>query len=332
MAEALRLCPQAIVVSPRMEAYAAVSEKFRDVLDAFTPLVEPISIDEAFLDVTGTERLQGAGAGGRRGHSQARARRARADRVGGRRGGEVRGQDRERHRQARRHEGGPGDQDAGAFSSRCRSSGSSASGRRRRSCCAGSASRTLGQVARHPLAALAARLGATHAAELQALSRGEDARHVEPDCSAVSIGAEDTFEHDLGRRADSRRRITAQAERVAERLRRSGQLAGVVVLKLKDTRVSHHDAAAHAAGGDLRRPRDGARWRWSCSTRRSAARRACGCRASRRRRWPGRRAAAARARRAGAAHGERLGETLDQAFAIASARRGRPRRAAKDDE
>ena len=59
MAEAMRLCPQAIVVPPRMEAYAAVSEKFRDILDAFTPLVEPISIDEAFLDVAGTERLHG---------------------------------------------------------------------------------------------------------------------------------------------------------------------------------------------------------------------------------------------------------------------------------
>src|SRR2546430_15779369 len=38
MAEAIRLCPQAIVVPPRMEAYGAVSEKFRDVLDAFTPI------------------------------------------------------------------------------------------------------------------------------------------------------------------------------------------------------------------------------------------------------------------------------------------------------
>ena len=42
-----------------MEAYAAVSQKFRDLLDGFTPLVEPISIDEAFLDVSGTERLHG---------------------------------------------------------------------------------------------------------------------------------------------------------------------------------------------------------------------------------------------------------------------------------
>ncbi|MGZ3443839.1 MAG: Y-family DNA polymerase, partial [Polyangia bacterium] len=59
MGEAMRLCPQAIVVPPRMEAYVAVSEKFRDILDAFTPIVEPISIDEAFLDVSGTERLLG---------------------------------------------------------------------------------------------------------------------------------------------------------------------------------------------------------------------------------------------------------------------------------
>ena len=94
---------------------------------------------------------------------------------------------------------------------------------------------TLGQVAKHPIEALAARLGADHARELQALSRGEDARHVEPDRSAVSIGAEDTFEHDLVDGPILRRRVTAQAERVAERLRRSQQLTSCVVLKLKDT-------------------------------------------------------------------------------------------------
>jgi DNA polymerase-4 len=93
---------------------------------------------------------------------------------------------------------------------------------------------TLGQIARHPLQALSARLGASHAAELQALSRGEDARHVEPDRAAVSIGAEETFEEDLTDGPLLRRRITAQAERVAERLRRSEQTANAVVLKLKD--------------------------------------------------------------------------------------------------
>ena len=54
------------------------------------------------------------------------------------------------------------------------------------------------------------------------------------DRAAVSIGAEETFEHDLVDGPQLRRHITAQAERVAERLRRTRQLAGCVVLKLKD--------------------------------------------------------------------------------------------------
>jgi DNA polymerase-4 len=59
MARAIKLCPQAIVVRPRMERYAEVSKQVLDVLEQFTPLVEPLSIDEAFLDVTGSIRLLG---------------------------------------------------------------------------------------------------------------------------------------------------------------------------------------------------------------------------------------------------------------------------------
>ena len=53
---ARRLCPQAIVVRPRMEAYAEASRAVYEVFDETTPLVEPLSIDEAFLDVRGFER------------------------------------------------------------------------------------------------------------------------------------------------------------------------------------------------------------------------------------------------------------------------------------
>jgi DNA polymerase-4 len=59
MASAIRLCPQAIVVKPRMERYVEISRRVFEILEQFTPLVEPISIDEAFLDVTGCERLLG---------------------------------------------------------------------------------------------------------------------------------------------------------------------------------------------------------------------------------------------------------------------------------
>ena len=59
MFEALRLCPQARVVRPNMEKYARVGREVRQMMLALTPLVEPLSIDEAFLDLTGTARLHG---------------------------------------------------------------------------------------------------------------------------------------------------------------------------------------------------------------------------------------------------------------------------------
>ncbi|MEM7505572.1 MAG: DNA polymerase IV [Pseudomonadota bacterium] len=60
MFKALKLCPDAVVVKPRMEAYVAVSRQIRAKMLALTPLVEPLSLDEAFMDLSGTERLLGA--------------------------------------------------------------------------------------------------------------------------------------------------------------------------------------------------------------------------------------------------------------------------------
>ena len=58
-AQARRLCPHAIVVAPRMSAYAEASKAVYRVFDDTTPLVEGLSIDEAFLDVRGLRRLAG---------------------------------------------------------------------------------------------------------------------------------------------------------------------------------------------------------------------------------------------------------------------------------
>jgi len=59
MFEALRLCPHARVIRPDMEKYSRVGREVRQLMLALTPLVEPLSIDEAFLDLSGTERLHG---------------------------------------------------------------------------------------------------------------------------------------------------------------------------------------------------------------------------------------------------------------------------------
>src|SRR6185503_20540032 len=57
--QALRLCPQAIVVPPRMDAYSRASKDVFAVFHDTTPVVEPLSIDEAFLDVRGLLRVSG---------------------------------------------------------------------------------------------------------------------------------------------------------------------------------------------------------------------------------------------------------------------------------
>jgi DNA polymerase-4 len=59
MYKALDLCPEAVVIRPDMARYVQVGRQVRQAMLALTPLVEPLSIDEAFLDLSGTERLHG---------------------------------------------------------------------------------------------------------------------------------------------------------------------------------------------------------------------------------------------------------------------------------
>ncbi|MCE8517295.1 DNA polymerase IV [Ruegeria pomeroyi] len=59
MFQALKLCPDAVVIKPRMSVYAEVSKQIRALMDELTPVVEPLSLDEAFMDLTGTQRLHG---------------------------------------------------------------------------------------------------------------------------------------------------------------------------------------------------------------------------------------------------------------------------------
>ena len=60
MFQALKLCPEAVVIKPRMQAYVDASRAIRTLMEELTPAIEPLSLDEAFLDLTGTQRLHGA--------------------------------------------------------------------------------------------------------------------------------------------------------------------------------------------------------------------------------------------------------------------------------
>jgi DNA polymerase-4 len=59
MFQALKLCPEAVVVRGRMDVYVEVSRQIRAMMEDLTPTIEPLSLDEAFLDLTGTTRLHG---------------------------------------------------------------------------------------------------------------------------------------------------------------------------------------------------------------------------------------------------------------------------------
>jgi len=60
MFQALKLCPDAVVIKPRMQAYVEASRQIRALMDELTPDIEPLSLDEAFMDLGGTQRLHGA--------------------------------------------------------------------------------------------------------------------------------------------------------------------------------------------------------------------------------------------------------------------------------
>ncbi|CUI53576.1 DNA polymerase IV [Cognatishimia activa] len=60
MFQATKLCPDAVIVKPRMSVYVETSRQIRALMDELTPSVEPLSLDEAFMDLTGTAKLHGA--------------------------------------------------------------------------------------------------------------------------------------------------------------------------------------------------------------------------------------------------------------------------------
>jgi len=231
MSIALRLAPSARVLPPRFSAYLEVSEQIFSIFESFTPMVEPLSLDEAFLDVSGSLGLFGD-----------------PDRVAslirGRIANEVglpasagiastkfvakiasdfakpNGQYRVR------------DEETVAFLAKLPISRLWGVGKKTEDVLLGFGIRTIGDLAAREPAWLEDRLGSI-GRHLWDLSRGIDQREVVPDRLAKSVGAEDTFEEDREGAEEVTASIHAQSLRVGRRLRRAGLKAAVVQLKVK---------------------------------------------------------------------------------------------------
>jgi DNA polymerase-4 len=230
MVEALRRCPHVIVVEPHMRRYAEVSAHVFAIFRRYTPLVQGLSLDEAFLDVSASRSLFGDGA--------LIARRIKDE--------------------VKREL----DLTASAGVAACKFAAKIASdlqkpdglvvvpedvasflapmpiermwgiGPKTAPRLRALGFTTLGDLARAPKAQLERVLG-TWGNHVSCLARGEDDREVDPEGLAKSIGAEQTYERDLTERDAIARTLLDHAERVAQRLANEGLSARVVVVKLK---------------------------------------------------------------------------------------------------
>jgi DNA polymerase IV len=231
-AHARKLCPQAVFLPGDMAKYRRVSREIRAVFDTISPAVEPLSLDEAFIDITGSTKLLGAPLEiGRLLRERVRTATGLAVSVGI----------------------GPGKMIAKIASDHSKPDGLlevAADGvaaflaplpvgrlwgvgpvMQRSLAAAGIA--TIGALALTPRATLVRRIGARSADHLLALAHGQDARRIEPDREAKTFGEENTFGTDVHDSAVVRAAIVEHAEAVARRLRREQVVARTIVLKLK---------------------------------------------------------------------------------------------------
>jgi DNA polymerase-4 len=241
-AVARRLCPQALFVDGRYHRYVEESKKLHAIFETVTPLVEGISIDEAFLDVTGSQQLLGDG------HTIATEIRRRVEEdlrltcsVGVARTKLIAKLASKAAKPVATREGvtpGPGvvevrpEDELGFLHPlpvRALWGVGPVTGRK----LAALGIVTVGDIARLPDGALERYLGRSQGSHLANLSRGDDPRPVEPEQAAKSIGHEETFAADLWDRGDLEARLGRMVDASATLLRRSGLAARTVNLKVR---------------------------------------------------------------------------------------------------
>ncbi len=231
MSRAVRQAPQAIVVPPRPEVYAEVSEQLLAIFESVTPLVEPLSLDEAFLDVTGSLKLFGTGAEiAQRLRARIAAELSLPASAGIAQVKFVAKIASDLAKPNGQREVRPGEEKQ--FLAPLPVSRLWGVGPKAEQTLKGLKLSTIADLAARDPNWLEQRLGPS-GRELWALSQGQDPREVVPDREAKSIGAEDTFEEDLDDREALQVALHSQALRVGRRLRRAGVKTRVVQLKLK---------------------------------------------------------------------------------------------------
>jgi DNA polymerase-4 len=229
---ARRLCPDAVFVAPDFESYRAHSNRFREIVLAVTPLVEPISLDEAFLDVSGAYLLFGepvaiaekvrrdvrdglgiacsVGVGPTKLIAKLASRTAKPDGLVAIRAGEI---DAFLAPLPVRALWGVGEKTADLLSRL--------------------GVKTVGDMARTPPAVLGRLVGDQHATNLHELALGVDERPVVAYEVPKSVSHEETFDHDLDDHDELLREILALSQRVGARLREDGYRARTVTLKVR---------------------------------------------------------------------------------------------------
>lgn len=229
--QAQRLCPQAVFVAPNIGRYIEVSGRIIEMMGRYTPLVEPVSIDEAYLDLTGTERLHG--------DPIETARRIKREiyeeeqltaSVGV-------GPSKLVAKLASDHDKPDGfvvvqSEGVRAFLDPLPVERLLGVGQRTRERLERLGLSTIGRLAGCPDEVLEVHLG-PHARELARLARGEDDRPVSLQHDARSLSAERTFERDVEDLEELERCLLLLSDSVARRLRKAGLRAGTVELKLR---------------------------------------------------------------------------------------------------
>jgi DNA polymerase IV len=232
MFKALKLCPQAVVIKPAFPKYRAESRRIFDRLRALTPLVQTLSLDEAWIDLAGTERLHGAAPAVTLARLQAEIERdvgltvsiglapnkflaKIASEIDKPRGFAV-----------------IGATDARAFLAPRPVSVLPGVGPAMAKALEAKSYRTIADLQAADPAILARRFGA-HGVRLAQLAQGRDSRPVDPDTARKSISAETTFETDLADLRALEEKLWPLCEKVARHARGEGLAGRTVTLKLR---------------------------------------------------------------------------------------------------